>query len=184
MNEVRRFCEIVRMRTKENTDAIEKISSLPGIMMSVIRQELDSMIRMIYLNNLNDTQKQKRLISQTLNGGKWTLQTKNSKYRIVTDKEMVEISNQLEGWTQSVYKFGCAFIHLSNYHNYNTENPWETLSKTEQNDILKHLRYYHGGPHSNNPSFLELAEYFPSIYKKISGNLECYIKELESKFDN
>ncbi len=40
----------------------------------------------------------------------------------MTGREMVEILNQSQGWTQSVYKFGCAFIHLINFHLYSVDN--------------------------------------------------------------
>ena len=31
----------------------------------------------------------------------------------VTDREMVDLANRLQGWTASVYEFGRGFIHLS-----------------------------------------------------------------------
>ena len=93
---------------------------------------------------------------------------------------MVELTDKLQGWTKSVYKFGCAFIHLSNRHAYNNNNPFESLPDTEKEDILSHMRHYHGGPNSDFPSFEELASYFPMVFEKIASNLECYLKELES----
>jgi hypothetical protein len=40
----------------------------------------------------------------------------------MTDREMIVIAHELQGWTQSVYKFGCAFIHLSSLHDYTTQS--------------------------------------------------------------
>jgi len=93
---------------------------------------------------------------------------------------MVELTDKLQGWTKSVYKFGCAFIHLSNRHAYNNNNPFESLPDTEKEDILSHMRHYHSGTNSDFPSFDELATYFPMVFEKIASNLESYLKELES----
>ena len=119
------------------------------------------------------------MIEQTIDGNKWTIETPKGKERQITDREMVGLVNQLQGWTKSVYKFGGAFIHLSNSHAYNSKNPFESLSNTEKEDILSHMRHYHGGPSTDSPSFEELATYFPMVFVKIASNLECHLKELE-----
>jgi len=150
------------------------------MMISILRQEIDSMIRAIYLLSVSDMTERKRLIKQTLDGRIWTVLTDNGKERKITDREMVELSNRLQGWTLSVYKFGCAFIHFSNFHDYNRVNPFDLLSVEEKRDILEHLRYYHGGPRVDNPDFHELVLYIPGVFDKISSNLKCYIKDIES----
>ena len=180
MNDIDKFCTVLRKRSSEHAEAMSRMRDLPGIMASILRQELDSMVRAIYLLAIPDLNERKRLINQTLNGEVWTVLTARGKTKKVTDRDMVELSNKLQGWTLSVYKFGCAFIHFSNFHNYSSENPFELLGPEEQSNILNHMRYYHGGPQSNNPSFLELATYFPMVFDKISSNLERYIKDIES----
>ncbi|MCF6442320.1 hypothetical protein L1077_23110, partial [Pseudoalteromonas luteoviolacea] len=181
MSSIKRFCSILRKRSAEHKEAINKVQGLHGIVVSILRQELDSMVRAIYLLNISEQDELERLVKQTLDGEVWTVLTAKGKVAKVTDRDMVELSNELNGWTRSVYKFGCSFIHLSNYHDYSSENPFDQLTEDDQASILEHMRKYHGGPMSDSPSFTELAYYFPSVFKKISGNLECYIKELESK---
>lgn len=97
----------------------------------------------------------------------------------MTDREMVDLAQRLQGWTQSVYKFGCAFVHLSNFHNHLTEDPFDKLQMSEKQDILSHMRCYHGGPCHDNPDMAELALYVPRVFDKIASNLECYIGQLE-----
>ena len=92
---------------------------------------------------------------------------------------MVDLAQSLQGWTQSVYKFGCAFIHLSGLHDYNDRDPLSQLPTQERADILGHCRYYHGGPTSDDAGFDALVPYLPRVLKKISGNLECYLASLE-----
>ncbi len=175
-----KFCEILRKRSAEHSVAMNRVYDLPGMMASILRQELDSMVRAIYLLTITDLDERKRLMLQSLSGQVWTAPTQRGRQRKITDRDMVELSNQLQGWTLSVYKFGCAFIHFSNFHDYSVSNPFESLSSTEQSDILYHLRYYHSGPHTDHPSFEELSSYFPRVFEKIAGNLECYIDSLEA----
>ena len=98
----------------------------------------------------------------------------------VTDKEMVDLS-QLQGWIQSVYKFGCAFVHLSDFHNHLAKNPLQNISDEDRQDILSHMRNYHGGPSHDNPDMKEISEYLPRIFDKIAGNLAYYVAELRNE---
>ena len=74
------------------------------------------MVRVLYLLTLFDLDERKRLITQTLNGDIWTTPTEKGKNKKVPDRDMVELSNKLQGWTLSVYKFGCSFIPVSYTH--------------------------------------------------------------------
>ena len=172
------FIRLIKSRSDEHEVAFSRIHDLPGSMMSTLRQELDSLIRVLYLLSIPDLEERKRLMSSTVNGERWKVTTSKGKQAVVTDAMMVEVSERFEGWARSVYKFGCSFIHLSNFHGYNASNPLETLSAQEKADILEHMRHYHHGPESDNPTFQELADYFPRIFDKIKGNLECYLENL------
>lgn len=92
---------------------------------------------------------------------------------------MVSLANKLEGWAESVYRFGCAFIHLSSFHDYQERDPMDMVSDDEKKSILKHMRYYHGGPPDPNPTFNDLIPFLPQVFEKIASNLEFYIGELE-----
>ena len=179
--ETETFCNLVRIRSRENLAAVECLSRQQNAlspMMSILRQELDSMVRVIWLLSIDDKAERRRLIHATLTGKKWTKQTQTGKMSKISDREMVDLSQWLHGWTESVYKFGCAFIHLSDFHNHAVENPFRKLPQTEREDILSHMRAYHGGPLGNDPDMDELAHYIPQVFAKISGNLDCYITSL------
>ncbi len=182
-DEIEAFCAIINNRSDENRQAMHCFASPHRVLspaFSILRQELDSMIRVIYLLQITDLAERQRLIKSTLNGSKWKLQTQNGKLRDVTDREMVDLAQQLQGWTQSVYKFGCAFVHLSDFHNHLAENPFQKLSDAERQDILSHMRAYHGGPSHDNPDMKEISEYLPRVFDKIAGNLMCYLKDLRN----
>ncbi len=182
MNNTKKFCELVRNRTKENKNGMSALcrgNETISPMMSILRQELDSMVRVIYLLSIKNLNLRENLISSTLEGKKWQIPTNNGKIKNITDKEMVELSQKLHGWSKSVYKFGCSFIHLSNFHNHASQNPFGLLPQEEQKNIIEHMRSYHGWPHSDCPTMEKLSLYFPQVLEKISGNLECYLKQLE-----
>ncbi len=173
---------MIRNRSEENRRAIECLSRQHGVLspaLSILRQELDSMIRVIYLLNVNDLGQRQGLIHSTLQGERWKVPTAKAKWRDVTDREMVELAQRLHGWTLSVYKFGCAFVHLSEFHNHLVENPFDKLEEDEKQAILSHMRYYHGGPCHDNPEMAELCSYVPQVLEKIASNLDCYLKQIE-----
>lgn len=184
MNKTKIFCELVRRRSQENKNGMSVLhqeNEVISPMMSILRQELDSMIRVIYLLSIDNLNLREGLIASTLEGKKWQVPTTNGKMENVTDRDMVELSQKLHGWSKSVYKFGCSFIHLSDFHNYASQNPFESLRQEEQKNIVEHLRFYHGGPFSDCPTMQELSSYFPRVLEKISSNLECYLKNLEKE---
>ena len=149
-------------------------------MMSILRQELDSLIRVLYLLSITDIDERERLMSCTLSGERWKITTNNGKKAIVTDAVMVEASQNFEGWAKSVYKFGCAFIHLSNFHGYLSSNPLDAISNMEKADILEHMRCYHHGPTSDNPTFNEFSEYFNRVNQ--AGHIEnTYVFKIRNK---
>ena len=172
------FLRQVRSRSGEHRRAMELLSAagLAGQMVSVLRQELDSMVRVIYLLT-QDSGRRKLLIEASVRGEKWSKEGARAR---VTDKEMVDISQALEGWTQSVYKFGCAFIHLSGLHDYNDRDPLAQLPDDERRAILEHCRYYHGGPIQGADRFSDLVPYLPRVLEKIAANLECCLLDLEN----
>ena len=45
---------------------------------------------------------------------------------------MADLAQHHQGWTLSVYKFGCTFIHLSSVHDYNDRDPLEQLPDDER----------------------------------------------------
>ena len=172
------FLRQVRSRSLEHQRAMGLLSGagLAGQMVSVLRQELDSMVRVIYLLTQSRARRE-ILINASVGGDKWSQEGSRAK---VTDKEMVDLAQTLQGWTQSVYKFGCAFIHLSGLHDYNDRDPLEQLPDEERMNILNHCRYYHGGPSPGAERFDDLVPYLPRVLEKISGNLECYLEDIEN----
>lgn len=145
-----------------------------GKCISTLREELDSFIRVMYLGRIADFTERERLMTQTLSGDKWTIITHNGKWKQVTDKDMVNKTNELKGYISYVYKLECGFIHLSDFHNYETKNPFIKLDFSEQFDIILYLHQYHNYPRDRLLTVESIAPFIPNVFEKISTNLDCY----------
>jgi hypothetical protein len=152
---------------------------MPSIAVGILRQEVDSLVRAIFLLALSDGSLRDNLIAAALSGRQWSMPNAKGKLVKITDRQMVDLADQLNGWTASVYKFGCSFIHLSNFHDHLAIDPFKALPQSERDDIVKHLRAYHGGPRGADPSFGDIVAMVPEVFNKVAGNLECYLGQLE-----
>lgn len=92
---------------------------------------------------------------------------------------MVDLAQNLQGWTQLVYRFGCSFIHLSDLHDYHARDPFRGLALEDRQHVAQYLRQYHGGNVSADSTFDEITAYMPKVLDKITSNLEYYLKDLE-----
>jgi hypothetical protein len=177
MSDLAVFCRQVRARSAEHRLAIAALTGMPGQHVSILRQEIDSLVRVIFILSQSDDDYRKLLLGDSVSGRRWT---RIGRKQHVTDKEMVEIADRLQGWTKSVYSFGCAFIHLSKFHDYGSRDPLSDLTSEERTATLEHLRRYHGGPAVDNPTFADIVPYLPLVFEKIASNLEYYVVQLES----
>lgn len=171
-----KYISLIEKRSAENQKALHLLFSqnLFGNCLSILRQELDSFIRIMYLGRIADINERERLMQLTLSGEKWKVLTNNDKFRPVTDREMEEKASELHGYIHYVYKFGCRFIHLSDFHNYETENPFDKLDEAEQFDISFYLEQYHGLSFETELTVENISILIPAIFEKISTNMACY----------
>jgi hypothetical protein len=65
-------------------------------------------------------------------------------------------------------------------HDYMVRDPLVNISNEERQSILEHLRHYHGGQNSENPSFHDIVPHLPRVLEKVAGNLDCYLVDLET----
>lgn len=174
------FIELIQHRSKENAESLRDdfAQRRIGKCMETLRIELDSFIRVMYLGRITNINERERLIQQTLSGEKWTVLTSNNKWKQVTDKDMVDKASELRGYVHYVYKFGCGFIHLSDFHNYVTTNPFDKLSDIEKTDVIKYLNQYHHFPLDYELTVETIANYIPDVFEKISSNLVCYFDDI------
>lgn len=177
MNNRDKFRELIKQRSEEHEKAIMLLSGsdLTGQIMSILRQELDSMIRVIFLSHQSLSEKN-HLINQTLSDEPWRYKGTNTK---VTDRDMVNLSNRIiDGWVNAVYTFGCAFIHLSSFHDYATNDPFLKMKPSDIAVIKGFLNNYHNFPMTEELNMKSIRPYLPLVFKKIKGNLVCELNKV------
>lgn len=148
------------------------IANVPSQMASVLRQELDSMVRVIFLLS-QPLPRRMSLIMASVNGEKWRNEGKKG---WVTDRQMVDSADGFEGWIRLVYDFCCKFVHLSSFHDYNSRDPMQMIDEMSRKSILDYCRRYHGGP--NGDRFYDLVPNLSGVLEKISENIQFYIEAL------
>jgi len=72
---VHEFIKLIKSRSDEHEKAFSRIHDLPGSMMSILRQELDSWIRVLYLLSISDLEERNRLMACTVSGERWKVTT-------------------------------------------------------------------------------------------------------------
>lgn len=175
---IENFCNLLRERSTEHISSGQLLfaNGHYGQVVSILRQELESLVKAVFLID-QDIPTRLYFIEQTLNNNRWTYPNTRT---LVTDRHMVDKADKLWGWTASVYKLGCAFIHLSPMANYKNENPFLQLTDDEIRNVKQHLHTYHGFPLSNDLSMITVSPYLLKVLTKVAGNLECYIQDIEN----
>lgn len=167
----------MRGRSAQNRDAVSVLAArrLKGHVVGVLRQELDSLIRAIYLLSISDIEERERLARGIVASGELRRPTGGR----IQDRQMLDLANRLHGWAEYVYKFGCAYLHLSHLHDTGGADPFRGIADEERADILRYLRHYHHAPHTDDPTFEDIEPILPLVLQKITSNLEHYIHDLE-----
>lgn len=179
-SQLQRFCAQVRDRSRENRTAFALLckNRLFGPALALVRQELDSMIRVIYLLELADPSERRRLILDSIEGRHWSRPTPKGKAVRITDREMAELALKRHTWVRQVYQFGCNLIHLSDWHGYQTADPTKNMTPDDRASVLEEIERVHAKRFSEL-TFTALLEHAPFAIEKIADNLECYLKDLE-----
>ena len=172
MSELNSFYSAIRKRSDENQKALdwllsEKIYSLVG---SIIRMELDSLFRLYYFNSRNENDK-KTLLRQFHAGQPW-----HGEKRLVRDRDMVNLLARtlILDWATPIYDIGCAFIHLSPYHDWNNDNdPTRNISNDVRETIVEHVKAHHQKELSVNFTFDDLISITNDVFCKLRGNILC-----------
>ena len=171
------FYRIIMNRSNENERAFSLLyeNQLFGHCIALLRLETESYMKCIYLSQFYRTTKEK-LINQFFEGEEWTILTAKGKSKKITDRDILNSIKQI-GWEESIYKFGCAFIHLSNKWGYSENDVFQALNKTDQQDIVDHINTYHSTCLSLESSQESVFDYLPDIFNKIQANLICHVKD-------
>jgi len=173
------FCRAVEARSEEHRQAMDVALDRGwwAIAGSVLRMELDSMIRVIYL--LRRPDRRDRILASCVAG-------EGFKYGqgYISDQKMIAVATRDNGWVDAVYEFGNKFVHLTDAHDYAEVDPLQAYE--HRGDVIKYLNdEYRGkvpGRRLDDSSTLrDIAAYAPHVLDKITSNLSRYTEDLRTK---
>jgi hypothetical protein len=173
------FCRTVKARSQEHHQTME-IALERGwwaIAGSVLRMEVDSVIRVIYLLHNPDTRD--RILASCVRGNGF----KDGRNRI-PDQQMIRVATSDNNWVNAVYRFGNKFVHLTDAHDYADVDPFQAYD--QKDEVINYLNQYHGGKLSGQPlgassTLRDIAAYAPLVLDKITSNLLGYIERLRKE---
>ena len=173
------FCRMIKARSREHHEAM-RVALDKGwlaIAGTVLRMELDSMMRVIWLLRHPDAREQ--ILASCVAGQGFKEDGKR-----ISDHAMAADAANVNGWVQAMYRFGNTFVHLTNAHDYAVIDPFQAYE--HQGEVIEFLNHYHrgkvpGGPVDDSSTLRDLAAYAPYVLEKITSNLEIYVSGLREQ---
>lgn len=153
--------------------------NLLSTQMSTIREEVDSLLRVIYLLGVSDYNELTDIIGNSFDQRMFGPTRADGGTRRILDKSMIEAAAAQFDWLETLYDFGCSFIHLTGLHSYQERDPFRMLSPSEQEVIVEFVNRYYRATISANSQFTEVAHYLPQIFRKVAENLERLLGDLQ-----
>jgi hypothetical protein len=173
------FCRMIKARSCEHREAMRVAldNGWLAIAGSVLRMELDSMIRVIWLLRHPGTREQ--ILASCIAGEGF----KEGRTRI-SDSAMVEAAADADDWVQSVYHFGNTFVHLTNAHDYAVLDPFQAYER--RGEVIEFLNRHHRdkvpcGPVDDSSTLRDLAAHAPYVLEKITSNLDIHVTDLRKQ---
>jgi hypothetical protein len=177
---VETFCRMTEARSREHHEAM-RVALNEGwlaIAGSVLRMELDSMMRVIWLLRHPDTRDQ--ILASCVAGRGFSdgRRIRDGEMVADADREIAADAADENGWVRSVYDFGNTFVHLTNAHDYAATDPFQAYE--HRDEVIEFLNYYHPGkvpglPVDDKSTLRDLAAYAPHVLEKITSNLDTYV---------
>ena len=173
------YKKIVLQRLEENRKSFDLLFGIKhyGNCISIMRQELDQVIKLLFL--LNSTKdEQKQYIDASINNHRWFILGTDNKKNYITDDDLTTFSETLVDWDKSIYEFGLAFGSLVNTFNYGTKDPIKSIGENDKEKIYKYIVEYHNKIFPKEYDLGKLILELPTILNKISINLQKYMEML------
>jgi hypothetical protein len=179
ISETDEYKNIISHRLEENMKSFKLLFGMKhyGNCISIMCQELDQIIRLLFLLNSNAAAK-KLFIYSSINSHKWYIVNKENKKEYITDENLLKFTETLSGWDKSIYEFGFSFKNLTTSFNYGSRDPIKSMSETDREKLYNYIREYHNKDFVSDFSLDDLIPVLPLIIEEISRNLKNYMSKL------
>jgi hypothetical protein len=173
------YKRIISQRLGENWKSFKILFGLKhyGNCISIMCQELDQIISLLFLLNRNQYEKE-HLVRLSINSQKWFFLNGDNKKVYITEKEIINYADSLQGWEKGIYEFGLSFQCLSKNFNYLLRDPMKSMSENERRQISDYIKEYHNTVFNDNFSLDDLIPLLEDIFKTITSNLLIYMDKI------
>lgn len=179
ISEKEAYTRLISHTLKENWKSFSILFELKhyGNCISIMCQELDQVIRLLYLIKSRSHEKDE-LIAQAINSQKWFLLGPDRKKTYITEETLSEFAKTLTGWEKAIYEFGLAFKSLSSNYNYILKDPIKGMKDAERDKIHAYIVEYHDKDFPADFALGNLIPELQAIFERISENLKLAMEQL------
>jgi hypothetical protein len=179
ITQVEEYKKLISHRLDENMKSFKLLFDMKhyGNCISIMCQELDQIMKLLFLLNRNKTER-KQFMESSIESHKWFILNKENKKEYITDDDIAKYSESLSGWDKSIYEFGLAFGHLTNSFNYGSKDPIKSMNEIYRNMLYDYIREYHNANYPKDFTLDDLIPVLPNIFDSISLHLQSYMNEL------
>jgi hypothetical protein len=173
------YKKLINHRLAENVKSFKLLFDIQhyGNCISIMCQELDQVISLLFLLNSNSDDK-KLFINSSINSQKWYVLNRENKKEYITDEMLVKFAESLKGWDKSIYEFGLSFGSLSKNFNYGSRDPIKSMNDFERDKLYSYIKEYHNNDFKRDFSLNELIPVLPLIIEEISKKLKIYMEKI------
>jgi hypothetical protein len=174
------YKKMISHRLEENVKSFKLLYAIQhyGNCISIMCQELDQMISLLFILNSSAIQR-KQFMESSNNSHKLFILSREGKKEYITDEILLKYADTLTGWDKSIYEFGFAFSKLSNNFNYGSKDPIKSMGEADRTKLLNYVQAYHSPEFPPDFSLNDLIPILPAIIEQISLNLKKYMEKLQ-----
>lgn len=179
ISEKEEYKNLISHRLEENVKSFKLLFGMKhyGNCISIMCQELDQIIRLLFLLN-SKVDDQKQYIYSSINNHKWYVTGKDNKKEYITDEVLARYTETLSGWDKSIYDFGLSFKNLTNSFNYGSRDPIKSMNQADREKLHSYIKEYHDSSFAEDFSLDDLIPILPLIIEEISRNLKNYLSKI------
>jgi|SRR5208282_4151651 len=173
------YKKLISHRMQENMKSFKLLFNIKhyGNCISIMCQELDQLIRLLFLLNSNSDEK-KQFMYSAINSQRWYIINNENKKEYVTDETLLKFAETLNDWDRSIYEFGFSFNDLSTNFNYGSRDPIKSMNERNRKKLYNYVKEYHVRDFPASFSLDDLIPVLPMIIEEISSKLNKYLERI------